>query len=142
MKNGTINYEKPPMEIELVSTPSAKALLDDLDGHANDGFSLDNLSPSIHDNNEYRMEIDAHECIAHLLDSTPWTTPQRDQPLGTRFARHSVVLDSATALKGHRAPTIISMYDDEDDRRPILQTRKYSTDSFSRRNRTFIESDV
>ena len=142
MKNGTINYEKPPIGIELVSSPSTKALLDDRVGHANDGFSLDNLSPSIHDNNDYPIEIDAHECIAHLLDNTPWTTPYQDQPLGTRFARHSVVLDSATALKGLRAPTIISMYDDEDDGRPILQTRKYSTDSFSRRNRAFIESDV
>jgi hypothetical protein len=142
IENGNINYDKTPMDIELVSAPSTKTILDDLDDHTNVAFTLDNLQPLIHRYDDNDIEINAHDCIAHLLDSTPWTTSYRDQPLTTSLSRYSVVPDSARAIKEQYVPTIISLHDDEDDRKPILKTKNYSTENYSRTNRTFIESDV
>jgi hypothetical protein len=138
--NGTINYEDTVPN--LVSAPSTKTILDDLDDRANVTFQLDNLQPLIHRYDDNDIEIDAHDCIAHLLDSTPWKRSSYDQPLSTSLSRYSVVPDTARAIKEQHVPTIISFHDDQDDRKSILKTRKYSTEDYSRINRTFIETDV
>jgi hypothetical protein len=145
VENGNINYEKIPMDIELIPTLSTKTILND---HAHVTFTLDNLQPLIHryeDNDlDEDIEMDAHDCIAHLLDNTPWNTPYSDQPFSTNLCRYSVIRDSSRAIREQHVPTIISFHDDDDDddRKAILKAKKYSTDNYSRINRTFIESDV
>ena len=143
IENGNINYKNIPMDIELVSPLST------IDDNIPMTFTLDNLQPLIHRVSGIEEEssgVDAHDCIAHLLDNTPWNTPsQSDQPLSTSFARYSVVQDSASTIKRSDVPTIVSIHDDnddDDDRKPILRTKKSSLSVLYRTNRTFFESDV
>jgi hypothetical protein len=150
IENGNVHYKNIPMDIELVSTSSTKPTIDDSDENTNVTFALQNLHPFIHkyDQNDINEQscIDANDCIAHLLDNTPWNTPNSDQPFSTSsYRNHSVIRDSATAVKEQQhLPTIISFHDDDDDddRKPILKTIKYPTSNFRRTNRVFFESDV
>lgn len=145
IENGNINYANLPLDIELVSLPSTKTILDDVDENANVTFTLQNLQPFIHkyDDDELNEQsvVDAHDCVAHLLDNTPWNTPHIDQPFNTSsYRHHPVIHDCTTVLKEQHVPTIIPLHDDDDDddRKPILKT----TTHFPRSNRVFFESDV
>jgi hypothetical protein len=148
MENGNVNYENLPIDIELVSVPSTKTILDDIDNeNANLAFTSQNLRPFIHKDDESEgFPIDANDCIAHLLDNTPWNTSNISQPFITRSSssRHpSVIRDSAASIKEKYVPTIISFHDDDDDdRKPILKSTKYSAPNFYNTNRIFFESDV
>jgi hypothetical protein len=90
-----------------------------------------------------KSDINADDCIAHLLDNTPWNTPDIDQPLLGSLSRHPAIHASPIAIKGQHVPTIIPLHeDDDDDRKPILKANKYPTVSYHRTNRVFFESDV
>jgi heme exporter protein D len=141
IENGSIHYKNLPKDIELLSVPSTNTILDDTDDNSNVPFTLQNLRPIIHkyDDNDINEQpgIDAHDCIAHLLDNTPWNMQSSDQPFSISSSRHlSVVRDSARARKEQHVPTIISFPDDDDDQKPILKSK------YSRTNRSFVESDV
>lgn len=148
IENDNINYKDLPLNIELVSVPSTKTIIDDVEDNTNVTFTLENLQPFIHryddddDNNrlDEQATIDAHDCVAHLLDNSPWNTPHYDQPLGTSSLQHNpVIRDYTTAIKEQHIPTMVSFHDDDDDdRKPILKPKT----NFYRSNRVFIESDV
>jgi len=149
IENGNINYKNIPTDIELVSIPSPKPMPNDINKNVNLTFGIQNLQSFIHkyDDNDINEQssIDAHECIAHLLDNTPWNKLHNDQIFSTSsFRNHSVIRDSTTPIKDQYLPTIIPFHDDDDDddRKPILKTIKYPISNFHRTNRVFLESDV
>ena len=105
--------------------PSTKSMVDDVNDN-NVTFTLQNLQPFTpkydqHDKDE-PMDVNADDCIAHLLDNTPWNSPDTDQPFTGRSSQHLSVRNSATAMKEQYAPTIILFHDDnddDDDRKPM-----------------------
>ncbi|UJR33191.1 hypothetical protein I4U23_020646 [Adineta vaga] len=150
--NDEANYENLSIEMDGISIPMTQLNRNDVNGN-NVTFTLQNLQPFIHrydddddddDDLNEQSGMNADDCIAHLLDNTPWNTPHIEQPLTTSLLRHSVVRDGATAIKEQHVPTIISYHDDDDDndQKPILKSNKQSTKSFYRTNRVFFESDV
>lgn len=148
-ENGNLNYESVPLGMKLTSATSTKTTLDDIDDNPIVTFSLQNSIPFTHQYDDIDLtesNIDAHDCIAHLLDNTPWNTPMPDQSFSTSSLRHSVIRDCATNIKEQYVPTIVTFYggNNDEERQLILNTRKNSTKNFnfSQANRTFFESDV
>jgi hypothetical protein len=143
VKYGNIDYKNIPMEMELLSIPSTKAVVND----NNITFGLQNIQPFTYkyhdtDMNE-QLDVNADDCIAHLLDNTPWNTPDIYQPLTTSLSKQSAVRDCATAVKDQHVPTIIPFYDDDDnDQKPILKSKKYPAINLHKTNRVFFETDV
>jgi hypothetical protein len=144
--NGNIIYENIPMEIELIAMGPTRKTLDDTNENVNVQFTLENLPSFRHnydDNARSEHEdVNADDCIAHLLNSTPWNTPHIEQSFTANFSQYPVVHDSATAIKEQHAPTIIPFDDDDDDRKPILTSTKHPKMNLYRTNRVFFESDV
>ncbi len=90
------------------------------------------------------MEVEDHEesnvtaddCIAHLLNSTPWNnTPTQQSTIKT---------DPRDTWKEQRAPTRTTFHgsNDEDEQQPILRSNTHCTVNFFRSNPAFMESDV
>ncbi|CAF3386912.1 unnamed protein product [Rotaria sp. Silwood1] len=147
VKNGNINYENIPVDIELISLRSTKTMLDDVDDNVNSTFALQTLQPFMHkyDDNDIdkQSDVNAHDCIAHLLDNTPWNTLYIDEPLTTSSSRQPVVRDCTTAIKEQHVPTIISFHnDDNHNRKFTIESNKHSTINLEMINRVFFESDV
>ena len=146
VENGNINYKTIPSDIELVSIPSTKNILNDTEENPNVTFTIQNFVPYAHQYDEIDLNeetnVDAHDCIAHLLDNTPWNTPDVHQPFSSSLSRRSVIHDSATAIKEQHVPTIGPFHIDNDDRKPILKSQKYSVANFYSSKRNFLESDV
>ena len=142
-ENGNLDYENLPLDLNLISAASTKTILDDLDDNPSMNFTLQNLQPFIAKDalRKASTTINAHDCIAHLLDHTPWNTPSIDQPLSTSLGRHPVVRDCPTAIKEQHVPIIITL-DDDDDRIPMINTKKFSKENPYRTNQAFLESDV
>ena len=148
--NGTVRYDQMPVELELLAAPSMNTILEDLDEHAPVTFTLDNRHPWIRQfsvqSNELSPEanVSADDCIAHLLNNTPWNTPQIDQPLMiSRSSPQTVVHDQAIVTNEPYVSITLPFTDDElNDRRPILQTEKQSKTVAHRPRRAFFESDV
>lgn len=140
-ENGDIAYEN--ISLGLGSSPSTKTILEDLDDNPPMNFSVQNLQPFIAKDafRKKSTEVDAHDCIAHLLDQTPWTTPCMVQPLMRGLSRHPVVRDCPTAIKEQHGPIILSL-EDNDDPIPMCETRRFSKARLQRTNRAFLESDV
>ena len=65
LSNGSRERKNIPIKIDLLSYPSAKTMFDEIDDNDNVTFTLQNQ--------ESLMTAD--DCIAHLLDSTPWASP-------------------------------------------------------------------
>ncbi|CAF2417236.1 unnamed protein product [Rotaria sp. Silwood2] len=147
VENGNISYENLPIDIELISLPSTKTMLDDIDDNVTSTFTLRTLKPFIHkyDDNDIdkQSDVNANDCIAHLLDNTPWNTPHIDEPLATSSSRHPVVRDCAIAIKEQYVPTTISFHNDNDNNRIVtIESNKHSTINLQMINRVFFESDV
>ena len=149
--NGTVRYDQMPAKLELHSAPSMNTMLEDLDEHTPVTFTLDHLHPWIRQfsvkSNEPHAEanVSADDCIAHLLDNTPWNTPQMiDQPLMiSRSSPQTVVRDQAIVSNEPHVSITLPFTDDElNDRRPILPTEKQSRTASYRTRRAFFESDV
>ncbi|CAF3663651.1 unnamed protein product [Rotaria sp. Silwood1] len=74
-KNGNVNNDNIPIDIELISVRSTKTMLDDLTDNINSIFASETLRRFIYkyDDNDINKQscVDAHNCIAHLLDNTP-----------------------------------------------------------------------
>ena len=142
-EDGNISYENIPIDIELIPMTSTNTNLDTINENANVTFTLDNLQHQYDENDiNEQLDVTADDCIAHLLNNTPWNTPHIDQPLTINLSRHQVVRDSAASIKEKHAPTIIPFDDDDDDRKPILNTTKHPRVNLYRTNRVFFESDV
>ncbi|CAF1051616.1 unnamed protein product [Adineta steineri] len=145
-ENGDLTYENIPMEMKLVSDSSTKLTLDDMNDN-NVTFTLENLQPFAYDYDDNdtneQLDVNADDCIAHLLDNTPWNTPNSDQPLTPSLSRHPLIRDSATAIKEQHVPTTIPFHDDDDDDlKPILITNKHPRRSLYKKNQVFFETDV
>lgn len=134
-QNGEITYGNIPRELDLISTPSARTLLDD---HLPRNFNLKNLQPFIPKDliRKKSTEVNAHDCVAHLLDHTPWTTPFRDSSMNTRVSRHPSV------IKEQHVPIILSLDDDDDEPIPMFGTKRFSRSHLQQTNQAFQESDV
>ncbi|CAF1292583.1 unnamed protein product [Rotaria sordida] len=154
VENDNINYENIPIDVELMSLRSTKTILDDIDDNVNSTSKLQTLQPLIYnydddddDDNDINKQsgVNAHDCIAHLLDNTPWNTSHIDEPLITSSSRHSVVRDCTTVIKEQHVPTIIPFHNDDDDNNNQKFTIGSNTDStinLQMINRVFLESDV
>jgi hypothetical protein len=132
VENGKINFKKIPIQIELVSLPSTKTIFDDIDDNDNVTFSLQN-QPLINEHDD-ESGVTADDCIAHLLNNTPWNSCSTPQPL--------IETDSMDILKEQYVPMITTFDDNEDDQQPILKSDIHCTLDLFRTNPTFIESDV
>ncbi|CAF3271407.1 unnamed protein product [Rotaria socialis] len=147
VKNGRVNYENIPIDIELLSLPSTRTMLDDLDDDTNATFTIRKHNSFIEKYDDYdidrQTDVDAHDCIAHLLDSTPWTTLDINEPLSTSSCKHPVIRDSAIAIKEQHVPTIVHFRNDNDcSRKLTVESNKYSSLNVSLINPMFFESDV
>ncbi|CAF3886514.1 unnamed protein product [Rotaria sp. Silwood1] len=75
VENGNVNNDNIPIDIELISVRSTKTMLDDLTDNINSIFASETLRRFIYkyDDNDINKQscVDAHNCIAHLLDNTP-----------------------------------------------------------------------
>ena len=142
-ENGNITYENIPLDLGLVSAPSTKTILEDLDDNPPMNFSIQNLQPFIAKDafRKKSTEVDAHDCIAHLLDHTPWSTSCMDQPLMRSLSQHRVMRDCSTAIKEQHVPIIITLEND-DDPIPMCDARRFSKARLQQTNRAFLESDV
>jgi hypothetical protein len=137
--NGNINLKKIPIQIELVSLPLKRTNLEDND---NVTFTFEKLQPFFdnYDDDEDESGITADDCIAHLLNNTPWTSSLIEQsPTISLVKRNSV-----PASEEEYAPmkTTFNNNVDDDDRQPILKSNAYCTVNLFRTNPAFIESDV
>ena len=143
-ENENLNYSSMPSNIELQSMPSTKTLHDVIDDNPNPTnvtFTLEH-SPSFqhqYDDLDLNQQsnMDAHDCIAHLLDNTPWNGTHSDQPLHRSHSIRSVIRDCAVAIKEQHLPTTIITFHDD-------QQKPNSTVYFDLHqvNRAFVESDV
>ncbi|CAF2087813.1 unnamed protein product [Rotaria magnacalcarata] len=145
VKNGKIDYENIPIDMELLSLPSTRTMFEDLDDNTN--FTVRRHDSFIHKYDDYdidrQTDVDAHDCIAHLLDSTPWTTLDTNEPLSTSSCKHPVIRDSAAAIKEQHVPTIVNFRNDNDYNRKLsVESNKYSAMNLTLINPMFFESDV
>lgn len=139
VENGNINLKRIPIQIELVSLPSIKTILDDIDDNDNITYALRNLPTSIieHDENDDDDDVGvtADDCIAHLLNTTPWNSNTIPQISASAY--------SMNILQEQQFPMITKFFDDDDDdRRSISRSNTHSTVDLYRSNPAFIESDV
>ena len=146
-ENGEVNFENLSLEMEPVLASSTNIHRDDSNDN-NVTFTLHNLQPFIHRSNnndaDEQVDVNADDCIAHLLDNTPWNTSKNEQPLMKSLSRHAAVRDCAVAIKEQHVPTTMPLHDDDDDsdQKPILKTSKHSTNRIHKTNRVFFETDV
>ncbi|CAF1415085.1 unnamed protein product [Adineta ricciae] len=147
--DGDTNYENLCMEMDTISDSVPKFNRNDLSDN-NVTFTLQNLQPFIHrhDGNDIdeQVDVNADDCVAHLLNNTPWNSSQTEHPLSTSLSRHAFIRDSATDMKEqHIPPTVVSFHDDDDDdsdQRPILKQNKQASRTLYKSNRVFFETDV
>lgn len=137
-ENATMNFKQIPIHVELVSFPSTKTILDDIDDNDNVTFTLQQkFQPFVekYDDSE-ESGITADDCIAHLLDSTPWSSyPIKKSPMVNRIKRKSREI-----LKEQHLPIITTFH--SNDQQSAIQSNPYYTVDFFRTNPTFTESDV
>ena len=76
VKRASVSLKTLPTTMDLLSIPSTKTILDDLD----ENIPFTKTNPHIFiDQHHDDIEVTADDCIAHLLDSTPWnSTPTND----------------------------------------------------------------
>ena len=113
---------KLPIDVELLSIPSTKTILDDI----NDDVSFTKTKPRIlidDYDREDDVEITADDCIAHLLNNTPWSSTP------------AIVKDSGRAFDDQYVP-MMSMSDETEK-----FNRTFTIDSY-RLNPAFVESEV
>ncbi|CAF0943897.1 unnamed protein product [Adineta ricciae] len=147
--DGNTNYENLCLEMDTISDSVPKVNRNDLSDN-NVTFTLENLQPLIHrrDGNDIdeQVDVNADDCVAHLLNNTPWNSSQTEQPLSTNLSRHAFIHDWTTATKEQNVPpTVISFHDDDDDdsdQRPILKPNKQASRASYKSNRVFFETDV
>ncbi|CAF4111919.1 unnamed protein product, partial [Adineta steineri] len=153
VENESRSFKKIPIEIELVSLPSTKTMLDDIDDNDNVTFTLKKLRPFtekyIDDydeddiNESEEPSINADDCIAHLLDNTPWNSYLIDQsPMISSGKRQT-----SDVFKAQHSPIMTtfpnhSHDDDDNDQLPILKPHAHHTIDLFRSNPTYTESDV
>jgi hypothetical protein len=134
-------------DIELVEVLTDKMYLADIDEHVHLSFTLENLQPY-----EYQCEVDTYEnprstitaddCIAHLLDSTPWKTSHIDSPALVRCLEETIVSDYSRVTRIPHVPTIQTYNVDDNnmnDHLLIVQAQNLPKIIV---HDTFIESDV
>lgn len=132
VENGKVCYENLPIDIRLLSmSPTVTTRLDDLDDPTKPTFTLETSQPYVYENENYDVDdddddeliVDAHDCVAHLLDSAPWSTSDIDEPVTASSSDCLVVRDSARAIKEQYVPTIIlSDYDNNNKRKFIHES--------------------
>jgi len=135
--NKKIKFKKIPIQIELVSLPSSKTILDDIDDNDNVTFTLQKLRPFADksDEDEDESGVTADDCIAHLLNNTPWSSSLTQQT--------SVERDSMDMLNEQHSPMITTFYGtEEDDQQSLLESNVHSTIDLFKINPAFMESDV
>jgi hypothetical protein len=125
-EHGIFNLKNSPSEIELVSLPSKRTIMDN-----NDNVRFKVRKPRIfvdeykEDNDNEQSGITADDCIAHLLNSTPWNSTPTEYLLMDN--------DSTDIFQEQRVPMMTTFYDNRNS---------HSTVHFFQSNPAFIESDV
>jgi hypothetical protein len=125
VENRKIKFKKIPIQIELVSLPLSKTILDDIEDNDNVTFTIQNLR-TFADKSDDESGVTADDCIAHLLNNTPWSSSPSQQTLIERDSNEQHV------------PMITTFYGNEDDQ----QSNLHSTIDLFRINPAFMESDV
>jgi hypothetical protein len=132
VENGKLDPKKIPIQIELLSFPSTRTIMDDIDDNDNVTFSLQNGQPfdgTCIDNSE-DYGVTADDCIAHLLDNAPWNTG------------YSEKLPLRSLMKEQQVPMLASVYVPLNDRPSSSKSDVHCTVHLFRSNPAFIESDV
>ncbi|UJR13995.1 hypothetical protein I4U23_000995 [Adineta vaga] len=140
VENGQFNFKNIPIQIELVSLPTTKTILDDIDDNDNVTFTLQERQRCTENTDDDEPGITADDCIAHLLDNTPWSSHRIQQsPMMSSIKR-----ESRDVLREQQIPiiTILSNDDDSDDKRPILRFDDHQTVDLYTANPTHEETDV
>ena len=125
LKNGPVDLTQLPNEIQLVSCPSKKTIFEMINDNENVMFTLqDTMMNNIDETNYEEPPVTADECIAHLLNNTPWTRES--------FSRsHFVVEQEPTFHERFQQRKITSKPDNQ-----------YCSLPLYRSNPAFVESDV
>ena len=132
VQNGKLDPKKIPIQIELLSFPSTRTIMDNIDDNDNVTFSLPNGEPFHAACNEESEDfgVTADDCIAHLLDNAPWNTDYSEKaPL-------------RSSMKEQQVPMLASVYDPQSDRPSSSKSDAHCTVHLFRSNPAFIESDV
>ena len=118
-EDGDINYKDIPIDIELSPITSTKTILGDMNDNKRLTSGLETLQSYtyIYDNNDISEQpnVNAHACVAHLLDKRPWNISNSDEPLSTRPLRNSVVHDCAVAKTEASLPERNLLDEDSDN---------------------------
>lgn len=117
-KRVSVNLTKLPIDVELLSIPSTRTILDDL----NDDVLFTQTKPRILID-DYDREMTADDCIAHLLNNTPWSSTP------------TIVKDSTSVFDDQYLP-MMPMLDDTE------KVNGTCTVDLYRLNPAFIESEV
>jgi hypothetical protein len=134
IENGSINFKKIPIQVELVSLPSTKTILDDIDDNDNVTFTVQkSRSFSNKYDGDEKSGVTADDCIAHLLNNTPWHSCSTQQK--------SIEKDSMDMLKEQHIPMIATFYGD-DQQQPVLKSNTHCSIDLFRSNPGFMETDV
>ena len=132
LENGKLDPKKIPIQIELLSYPSTRTIVDDIDDNDNVTFTLQSGQPfdaTCNGENE-DFGVTADDCVAHLLDNAPWITYSSDK----RPRRSS--------MKEQQVPMLANVYDSHDHRPTNARSDSYCSVPLFRSNPAFIESDV
>jgi hypothetical protein len=128
-----LNLKTIPIQIELVSLSTKKKLLDVIDDNDNVTFTLQKLPPFINEESDFT----ADDCIAHLLNSAPWTSSSIHHP-------PMICSNSAELFSELHIPMMTKVYgdNDDDDQQSNLESNPHYKLPLFNSNPAFIESDV
>jgi hypothetical protein len=134
VEHGTLNLKNMPIELELISSPTTRTTLNEVDSNDNVTYKLRKSRVYFdtykqEENDDEQSAITADDCIAHLINSTPWNS--------TLTNRVSLNSDSMDVLQEQYIPMMRKFYNTERGKR-----QSHDTINFFRSNPAFIESDV
>lgn len=132
MENGKLDPKKIPIQIELLSFPSTRTIMDDIDDNDNVTFTLQNGEPfhAACNGDKEEFGVTADDCIAHLLDNAPWNTD------------YSEKVPLRSSMREQQVPMLTSVFDPPSDRPSSSKSDVHCTVQLFRSNPAFIESDV
>ncbi|CAF5068780.1 unnamed protein product, partial [Rotaria magnacalcarata] len=138
-ENGSMNLKSIPTEVEFSSLQSIKTIIKDIDENDRFTFSVPKLDTltnrPVGDYDEF--EVTADDCIAYLLNNTPWNTSLSKKASKINFRR----TNSSNLLEEQHIPMIKTSYDNE-IHRSISNSNVLCEQSSFNTNPTFIESGV
>ncbi|CAF0999115.1 unnamed protein product [Rotaria sordida] len=138
IQRGHIDLTKIPLEMEDTSLLSPNAYADDIDDHEYVSFTIPKRKLSFSKYNHDESDVTADDCVAHLLNNTPWNSSLTQQPTKSILRKNR---SPSETLEEQSVPMLTLSYDN-DDQQTISKSNIPDTKNSSDINSSFSKSSV